>query len=172
MFTRWFCSLVLAACVSLLLSSSARAQYKLETCEDLKIAEAHFGINTVETATCVNPTKTFSPKGTLRNVNVVYSFPKVPTGAGVTFIGFDFFAQSLARTPADARMRAEIHFVKDQQQPEGVAVGGDRVRADPLLVDQTAGEERLERRRERGHRRSPAVCLPFRSTSEYLKMPG
>src|SRR5438045_8615381 len=84
MFTRWFCSLVLAVCVSLLLSSSARAQYKLETCEDLKIAEAHFGINTIETATCVNPTKTFSPKGTLRNVHVVYSFPKVPTGAGVT----------------------------------------------------------------------------------------
>ena len=86
MFTRRFCFLVLAACVSLLISSSARAQYKLETCEDLKIAEAHLGINTIETATCVNPTKTFSPKGTLRNVNVVYSFPKVPTGAGVTFM--------------------------------------------------------------------------------------
>src|SRR5256714_11991596 len=86
MFTRLLCSLVLAACVSLLISSSAHAQYKLETCENLKIAEAHFGINTVETATCVNPTRTFSPKGTLRNVNVVYSFPRVPTGAGVTFI--------------------------------------------------------------------------------------
>src|SRR5881394_1396253 len=86
MFTRRF-YLVLTACVaSLLIVSSARAQYKLETCEDLKIAEAHFGINTVETATCVTPAKTFSPKGTLRNVNAVYSFPKVPTGAGVTFI--------------------------------------------------------------------------------------
>jgi hypothetical protein len=86
MLTRRFCSLCVAACVSLVIVSNARAQYKLETCEDLKIAEAHFGINTVETATCVNPTKAFSPKGTLRNVNVVYSFPKVPTGAGVTFM--------------------------------------------------------------------------------------
>src|SRR5438874_13822017 len=86
MFTRLSCSLVLAVCVLLLISSSVRAQYKLEICEDLKIAEAHFGINTVETATCVNPTKTFSSKGTLRNVNVVYSFPKVLTDAGVTFM--------------------------------------------------------------------------------------
>ena len=67
MLTRRFCSLAFAACASLVIVSSASAQYKLETCEDLKIAEAHFGINTVETATCVNPAKTFSPKGTLRN---------------------------------------------------------------------------------------------------------
>ena len=40
-------------------------------------------------------------------------------GAGVTFLGFDLFAQSLARIPADARMRAEIRFIKHQQQPEG-----------------------------------------------------
>src|SRR5260370_23235835 len=86
MLTRCFYSLAVAALLSLVIVSSARAQYKLETCEDLKITEAHYGINTVETATCVNPTKTFSPKGTLRNVNIVYSFPKVPTGAGVTFM--------------------------------------------------------------------------------------
>src|SRR5947207_4276802 len=79
-------SLLLSSSVLLFVASTAHAQYKLETCEDLKITEAHFGINTVETATCVNPTKKFSPKGTLRNVNVVYSFPKVPTGAGVTFM--------------------------------------------------------------------------------------
>jgi hypothetical protein len=48
-----------------------------------------------------------------------YAEYSVGGGAGVTFIGFDFFAQSLARIPADARMRAEIHFVKNQQQPEG-----------------------------------------------------
>ena len=78
--------LLAAVSVSLIIVSHARAQYKLETCEDLKITEAHYGINTVETATCVNPTKTFSPKGTLRNVNIVYSFPAVPTGAGVTFM--------------------------------------------------------------------------------------
>src|SRR5437588_13099854 len=86
MFTRRIYAFAIAASVSLLIVSNARAQYKLETCEDLKITEAHYGINTVETATCVNPTKTFSPKGTLRNVNAVYSFPKVTTGAGVTII--------------------------------------------------------------------------------------
>lgn len=78
--------LAFAAFACLVIVSSAHAQYKLETCEDLKITEAHYGINTVETATCVNPTKTFSPKGTLRNIHIVYSFPKVPTGAGVTFM--------------------------------------------------------------------------------------
>jgi hypothetical protein len=68
--------------------SSAHAQYKIDlvTCEDIKIAEAHYGINTVETATCVNPTRTFKPKGTLRNVFVVSTFPAVPTGAGITFM--------------------------------------------------------------------------------------
>lgn len=77
---------VLAGSVLLTIGTAAQAQYKLETCEDLKITEAHYGINTVETATCINPIKTFSPKGTLRNVNIVYSFPAVPTGAGVTFM--------------------------------------------------------------------------------------
>ena len=79
-------SLVLCSSVLLFVASTARAQYKLETCEDLKISETQYGISVVETATCLNPTKTFAPKGTLRNVNAVYSFPKVPTGAGVTFI--------------------------------------------------------------------------------------
>jgi hypothetical protein len=78
--------LAIAACVSLLIVSSARAQYKLETCEDLKITQAQYGVNVVETATCIDSTKSFSPKGTLRNVNILYSFPKVPTGAGVTFL--------------------------------------------------------------------------------------
>src|SRR2546430_17672705 len=86
MFAQRSYSLLLSASVLLFVASTAHAQYKLEICEDLKITEAHYGINTVETATCVNPTKTFSPKGTLRNVNAVYSFPQVPTGAGVTFI--------------------------------------------------------------------------------------
>ena len=40
----------------------------------------------VETATCVNPTKIFQPKGTLRNVNLAATFPAVPTGAGITFM--------------------------------------------------------------------------------------
>ncbi|MDX6531629.1 MAG: hypothetical protein QOH41_3919 [Blastocatellia bacterium] len=78
----------LCICTAVLFASSAHAQFKIEmqTCEDLKIAEAHYGINTVETATCVNPTKRFQPKGTLRNVNVVATFPAVPTGAGITFM--------------------------------------------------------------------------------------
>jgi hypothetical protein len=86
MITRRFFPAVLAAAVLFLVTATARAQYKMELCEDLKITEAHYGINTVETATCVNPTKTFSPKGTLRNVHIVYTFPKVPTGAAVTFM--------------------------------------------------------------------------------------
>jgi hypothetical protein len=86
MLTRRIYSLAVAVSVSLIIVSSARAQYKLELCEDLKITEAHHGINTVETAACINPTKTFSPKGTLRNVNVLYTFPKQPTGGGLTFM--------------------------------------------------------------------------------------
>jgi hypothetical protein len=82
-----FRSLILLCC-SLLFAASARAQYKidLQACEDLKITEAHYGIDTVETATCVNPTKAFTPKGTMRNVNVLATFPAVPTGAGITFM--------------------------------------------------------------------------------------
>ena len=86
MFTRRFCCVILVVLVSLSAASTIRAQYKLETCEDLKITEKQYGISVVETASCVTPTKTFSPKGTLRNVNIVYSFPPVPTGAGVTFM--------------------------------------------------------------------------------------
>jgi hypothetical protein len=86
MLTRRFFLFLIATGVFLFVAASAHAQYKLELCEDLKIAEARYGINTVETATCVNPTKTFSPKGTLRNIHMVYSFPKVPTGAAVTFM--------------------------------------------------------------------------------------
>ena len=83
MFARRFC---LAFCISLAFASIAHAQYKLETCEDLKITTKQYGGSVVETAACLNPTKAFSPKGTLRNVHIVYSFPQVPTGAGVTFL--------------------------------------------------------------------------------------
>src|SRR5437588_3755738 len=86
MLTRRCFLCILSGLIALSIAATARAQYKLETCEDLKITEAHFGINTVETATCVNPAKSFSPKGTLRNVNLVYTFPPVPTGAGITFL--------------------------------------------------------------------------------------
>ena len=83
MFVRHFC---IAFCMSLAFVSMAHAQYKLETCEDLNITKNQYGVSVVETAACVNPTKAFSPKGTLRNVHILYSFPKVPTGAGVTFL--------------------------------------------------------------------------------------
>lgn len=69
-------------------ASGAQAQYKidLQTCEDLKITKKQYGVNVVETATCVNPTKTFKPKGTLRNVYVLSTFPAVATGARITFM--------------------------------------------------------------------------------------
>src|ERR1700755_2670623 len=86
MIARCAYSFLLSAGVLMFVASTARAQYKMELCEDLKITEAHYGINTVETASCVNPTKTFSPKGTLRNIHIVYTFPKGPTGAAVTFM--------------------------------------------------------------------------------------
>ena len=45
-------------------------------------------------------------------------------GAGIAALGFEFFAQSLVGTPADARIVAQIHFVKGQQQPQGHWRGG------------------------------------------------
>src|SRR5215213_10446877 len=73
---------------SALFAAEARAQFKIElqTCEDLKITEKQYGASMVETATCLNSTKTFQPKGTLRNVNLLATFPAVPTGAGITFM--------------------------------------------------------------------------------------
>jgi hypothetical protein len=69
-------------------AAAARAQFRIElqTCEDLKITEKQYGAALVETAACVNPSKTFQPKGTLRNVNILATFPAVPTGAGITFL--------------------------------------------------------------------------------------
>src|SRR5215210_505164 len=89
--TKRTCYLMLFAlliCCSMLFVSSAQAQSKIElqTCEDLKLAEKQYGASVVETATCIHPMKTFQPKGTLRNVNLVATFPAVPTGAGITFM--------------------------------------------------------------------------------------
>lgn len=80
--------LALSVLCSALFASEARAQPKIElqTCEDLKITKTQYGGTVVETAACVKPTKTFSPKGTLRNVHVLATFPAVPTGAGITFL--------------------------------------------------------------------------------------
>lgn len=78
----------LSLCCAVVLTTTARAQFKIDfqTCEDLKITKAQYGINVVETATCINPTKTFKPEGTLRNVFVLATFPMVPTGAAITFM--------------------------------------------------------------------------------------
>ncbi len=80
-------SLALPCCL-MLLTCSARAQARIElqTCEDLKITRKQYGPLPVETAACVNPTKTFRPKGTLRNVHILATFPAVPTGAKITFL--------------------------------------------------------------------------------------
>jgi hypothetical protein len=80
--------LVLSICCSMLFAYSAQAQAKIElqTCEDLKITKKQHGALVVETAACVNPTKAFKPKGTLRNVHILSTFPAVPTGAGITFL--------------------------------------------------------------------------------------
>lgn len=84
-------TLILAAtalCFSFVLAVDARAQFKLDlqTCEDIKVTGNNAGIGTVETATCIKPAKTFSPKGTLRNVHIVATFTPVASGAGVTFL--------------------------------------------------------------------------------------
>jgi hypothetical protein len=84
-------SLVLRAlliCCAMLSTFAARAQFKIEmqACEDLRIAKTQYGGSVVETATCVTPATVFKPKGTLRNVSVLATFPAVPTGAGVTFM--------------------------------------------------------------------------------------
>ena len=80
-------STVILTCL-LGLPIAAPAQFKLEliTCEDLKVDQVRYGINLVETATCINPTKTFKPKGTLRNVFVLATFTPVATGARITFM--------------------------------------------------------------------------------------
>jgi hypothetical protein len=86
--TRHAALLALSFCCLVSLAPAARAQFKIElqTCEDLKITEKQYGASVVETAACVNPTKTFSPRGTLRNVNILSTFPAVPTGARITFL--------------------------------------------------------------------------------------
>lgn len=86
--TRHLGLLALLLCCSVLVAHSAQAQFKIEmqTCEDLKIAKRQYGALVVETATCVSPTKVLQPKGTLRNVNIVATFPAVPTGARITFL--------------------------------------------------------------------------------------
>ncbi|HJQ23720.1 MAG TPA: hypothetical protein VKA60_07355 [Blastocatellia bacterium] len=67
-------------------AAQAQAKIEMQACEDLRITKKQYGVLVVETAACVNPTKTFAPKGTLRNVHLVATFPAVPTGARITFL--------------------------------------------------------------------------------------
>lgn len=86
--THCFVFFALSICCSILFASPVCAQYKIElqACEDLKIVKAQYGAAIVETASCIGPSKTFQPKGTARNVNILATFPAVPTGAGITFL--------------------------------------------------------------------------------------
>lgn len=100
--TRYLFLLVLSICCSTAFARPARAQSAigLQTCEDLKITQKQYGPQPVETAACVNPTKTFRPKGTLRNVHILSTFPAVPTGAKITFL--------ITETDADG---ADVQYV-------------------------------------------------------------
>ena len=68
-------------------ASSVHAQYKIDfqLCEEIKIDKTQISIQVIETATCTKPSNTFTPKGTLRNVFMVATFPPVPTGAALAF---------------------------------------------------------------------------------------
>jgi len=90
--------------------------------------------------------------------------PRVPGGHADAA---DFF--QVGQEPADRR-RVEVLEVQRrralaavlgqvaQQQPEGVAVGGDGVWADLALSDQPVGEERLEGRGEGAHGNRPMAA--------------
>ena len=79
-----FKMLLLALPILMLFGTTIDAQFKIDiqTCETMNISQR----NGAETAVCAGTSKTFQPKGTSKNVNVVASFPAVPTGAGVTFM--------------------------------------------------------------------------------------
>lgn len=55
-------------------------------------------------------------------------------GGGVNQLGFDLFANALSGRPADARIDAEIYYIKGQQQPDGYWRGGAD-RRPPLVFD-------------------------------------
>ena len=53
-----------------------------------------------------------------------YAEYSVAGGAGVNALTFELFAADLAGTPIDGRIRAQIRYIKAQQQPEGHWRGG------------------------------------------------
>jgi hypothetical protein len=58
---------------------------EFQLCEEIKIDKTQIGAQIIETATCTKPSNSFTPKGTLRNIFMVASFPPVPTGAALAF---------------------------------------------------------------------------------------
>ncbi len=55
-------------------------------------------------------------------------------GGGINSLGYDFFASATANKPADARMLAQIYFIKGMQELEGNWSGGAG-RRPPLAFD-------------------------------------
>jgi hypothetical protein len=53
-----------------------------------------------------------------------YAEYSVAGGGGVNALSFQLFEDDLAKRPADARVRAQIQYIKGQQQPEGYWRGG------------------------------------------------
>ena len=59
-----------------------------------------------------------------------------------------------------------------EQQPQGVAVGGDGVRAGLALLDEPVGEERLQRRGDRGHDRAACHAASCRRGGQREQLRG
>jgi hypothetical protein len=53
-----------------------------------------------------------------------YAEYSVAGGGGVNALSFELFASDLLKQPADARMRAQVQYIKGQQLPEGYWRGG------------------------------------------------
>ncbi len=53
-----------------------------------------------------------------------YAEYSVAGGGGVNALSFELFANDLTKRPADGRSRAQIQYIKTQQQPEGYWRGG------------------------------------------------
>ena len=53
-----------------------------------------------------------------------YAEYAIAGGGGVNALGFELFANEMIRRPADARSRAQIQYIKSQQQAEGYWRGG------------------------------------------------
>jgi squalene cyclase len=56
-----------------------------------------------------------------------YAEYSVAGGAGVNALTYELFAADLTGTPLDARIRAQIRYIKAQQQPEGHWRGGSGI---------------------------------------------